>query len=67
MKTNNAEKPDSEGKGVAARVEDFLRAVESKTSDDVHRCILRACRSADPTTSMEAELRRVIEEIFHEA
>jgi hypothetical protein len=67
MTTTNKQKPDNESQDVVPRVEEFLRAVESKTNNEVHRRILRACRGTDPTTSMEAELKRVIEEIFHEA
>lgn len=51
---------------ISSRTEAFLLAVESKTGDDIHRRILRACRSQDPMESMEAELKKIIEELLHE-
>ncbi len=62
-KDNQNEQPETP---VLSRSEEFLRAVEGKTNDAVHRRILRACRSTNPSSSMEAELKKVIEEIFDE-
>lgn len=53
--------------GGATRVENFLVAVEAKTSDAVHRRLLRACRQSDPAFAMETELGKVVNEILHEA
>ncbi len=49
-----------------SRVEEFLDAVGQKTEDKVHHRILQACRQGDPTTCVEEELKKVIEEILHE-
>ncbi len=51
---------------VPTRVEDFLDAVEKKTEDKIHHRILNACRLGDPTTCVEEELKKVIEEILYE-
>jgi hypothetical protein len=48
------------------RVEEFLAAVESKTADEAHRRLLRACRKENPTAAMEAELKLIVEEIINE-
>ena len=62
-------KHDKSGHGgdVPPRAEEFLKAVESKTTDEIHRRLLRVCRNGDPTASMEAELKRIIKEFLHEA
>ena len=49
------------------RVEGFLLAVGGKTSDAVHRRLLRACREPDAGPAMEAELSKIVTEILHEA
>jgi hypothetical protein len=50
----------------APRIEEFLSAVESKTKDAVHLRLLQACRSAEPATALDAELNKMIDEIFNE-
>jgi hypothetical protein len=59
--------PELQDQKVPPRVEEFLKAVEVKTSNDIHGRLLRACRSDDPTTSMEAELKMIMEQIINEA
>jgi len=65
--TEKKQNPQGNDQSVLPRAEEFLRAVESKTNNEFHRRILRACRSEDPKTSMETELNSIIEEILHEA
>ena len=62
--TKDAKSPDADK--ALPRVEEFLTAVESKTADETHRRLLRACRKGDPATAMETELELIIEEILHE-
>jgi hypothetical protein len=50
----------------SSRVEEFLDAVGKKTDDPVHHRILHACKLGNPTTCVEDELKKVIEEILHE-
>jgi len=52
---------------ISPRVEEFLKAVESKTSDPCHRRLLRSCRGKNPTAAMEAELNQVVKELLDEA
>lgn len=56
----------NESQEVSARVEGFLRSIEAKDQSAVHKRILQACRSADPSTAMDAELTRIIQEIVDE-
>lgn len=48
------------------QLEEFIRAVEAKTTNTIHLRILGACRSENPKASMEAELTSIIEDILHE-
>lgn len=57
-------RPETSG---PTRVEGFLVAVEAKTTDSVHRRLLRACREPDPASAMETELGKIVNEILHEA
>lgn len=54
------------GGGKLPRIEEFLTAVEAKTSNEVHRRLLRACRTDNPGDAMEAELGKIIEEIIND-
>lgn len=47
-------------------VEQFLRAVEAKTTDSVHQRLLKACRKANPSSALEAELRAILSGISNE-
>jgi hypothetical protein len=49
-----------------SRVEEFLRAVEGKTTDAFHRRLLRACRELIAGPAMEAELGKIVTEILRE-
>lgn len=62
----NDERLNGQKQGVTARVAEFLDAVKKKTDDKIHHRILHACRRGDPTTCVEKELTKVIEEILHE-
>jgi len=58
---------EQDPKTVAPRVskkEEFLRAVETKTKNDVHIRLLKACRGSDATKELETELSKVISEIL---
>jgi hypothetical protein len=48
------------------RVSVFLTAVEAKTDNEVHRRLLRACRTESPDADMEAELKRILDELLDE-
>ena len=48
-------------------VEEFLQAVEKRTSDPIHRRLLAASRSENPTTSLDAELHKIVGEIINAA
>jgi hypothetical protein len=46
--------------------EEFLRAVERKTENKVHHRLLEACEKSDASKEIEAELTKIISEIFYE-
>jgi hypothetical protein len=46
------------------RTEEFLLAVEKKTTNEIQLRLLQAARKGNPTASIEDELRRIIEEII---
>ena len=46
--------------------ERFLKDVEAKTLDPIHRRLLTACRQSDAVTAIETELRAVVDEIIRE-
>lgn len=48
-------------------LEQFLQAVEKRTSNPVHHRLLKACRQANPSGALEAELRTIVSEIINEA
>ena len=50
----------------ASSGEDFLLAIEKNLTDPIHLRLLRACRQADPSSALDAELNKVIDEILHE-
>jgi len=54
------------GDAVSTRVEEFLKAVEDKTTNAAHRRILKACRNAPPAFSMDEELKSLIDEVLNE-
>jgi len=64
--SEDEKKLDHQNYGASSRVEEFLDAVGKKTNNKVHHRILRACRHRDPTTCVEEELKKVIEEILYE-
>jgi len=43
----------------------FLATVDSKTTDPVHKRLLRAARGNNPLSSLESELRAIVTEIIH--
>jgi hypothetical protein len=47
-------------------VEQFLRAVEDKTTNPVHHRLLKACRQANPSSALEAELRVILTALCNE-
>jgi len=49
-----------------SRLEKFLVAVESRTTNAVHRRLIAACRSSEPAVALEAELSRIVAEILDE-
>lgn len=48
---------------VGPALEQFLNAVERKTTDPIHLRLLKACRQGDPASAMESELRDIFAEI----
>ena len=44
-------------------LEEFLEAVEQKTTDPIHLRLLKACRQGDPASAMESELRAIFADI----
>ncbi len=48
-------------------VEEFLRAAEKRTADPIHHRLLAACRSENPPSNLDAELRKIIDEIINAA
>ena len=65
MVTSAQEDPQSVAEPLP-QLEAFLQAVERKTTDEVHRRLLKAARDGDPATAIEVELGKVISEILHE-
>ncbi len=55
------ENPPAEG---VTRVEQFLRVIESKATDPLHRRLLRSCRAPDAGSALEEELNRIVEELL---
>ena len=47
-------------------VERFLQGVEQKTTNPVHRRLLKVCRHRAPTQALEEELASVINELLRE-
>lgn len=48
-------------------LEKFLRAVEQKTSSQIHHRLLKACRQTNPAEALETALRTIVTEIIDEA
>lgn len=46
-------------------VEQFLQAVEAKTTDPIHRRLLLAARNDNSLANLEAELHKIISEIIN--
>lgn len=49
-----------------SETEAFLLAIESKTSDEAHKRLLKAARGSDPLKSLESELKAIATEILYE-
>ncbi len=47
-------------------LEQFIRAVEKRTSNPIHHRLLKVCRQANPSGALEAELRTIVSEIINE-
>jgi hypothetical protein len=44
----------------------FFNSLDKRTQDPVHRRLLKAARKDDPSSSVERELRKIMEEILRE-
>ena len=53
MTTDHEDQCDLSTGGPESALEQFLQAVEKKTSNPVHRRLLKACRQADPSDAVE--------------
>lgn len=47
-------------------IELFFKSLESRTDDPVHRRLLKAAQKDDPSSSVERELAKIMEEILRE-
>jgi hypothetical protein len=66
MTTDHEDQCDLNTGAPESALEQFRQAVEKKTSNPVHRRLLKACRQADPSGALEEELRTIISEITSE-
>jgi hypothetical protein len=66
MPTDSEQEAGGNTGSAESAVEQFLRAVEGKTNDPAHHRLLKACRQANPSTALEAELRAILTEISNE-
>ena len=64
MKNNKT----NEGMGPkrSERIEQFIQVVQGKTKNSVHLQLLAAYQGANPAASMDAELKRIIDQILYE-
>jgi hypothetical protein len=51
----------------ATALELFFKNLERRTDDPVHQRLLKAAQKADPSSSIERELAKIMEEILREA
>lgn len=49
-----------------SKKEGFLQAVEQKTTNEIHKRLLSACRGKDASKEIEGELNKIVTEILHE-
>ncbi len=49
-----------------SETETFLLAIEAKTSDEIHKRLLKAARATDPLKNLETELKDIATEILYE-
>lgn len=61
-----AKDQDKVDAAVPTALELFFKSLESRTDDPIHRRLLKAAQKDDPSTSVERELVKIMEEIFHE-
>lgn len=47
-------------------IELFFESLERRTDDPVHRRLLNAAKKVDPSSSVERELAKIMEEILRE-
>ena len=66
MTTDHEDQCDLNTVAPESALEQFLQAVEKKTSNPVHHRLLKACRQADPPGALEEELRTIVAEIISE-
>lgn len=45
----------------------FFESVKARTSEPVHLRLLKAAAKGDPTTALEKELEKIVQEILDEA
>ena len=67
--SEGGEKKDIESTPTSPSVsetEAFLLAVEAKTSDEIHKRLLKAARGVEPLKNLEAELKDIATEILYE-
>jgi hypothetical protein len=66
MTTDHEDQCDLNTDAPESALEQFLQAVEKKTSNPVHRRLLKACRQADPSGALEGELQTIVSEMISE-
>jgi hypothetical protein len=61
-----AKDQDKADAAVPAALELFFKSLESRTDDAIHRRLLKAAQKDDPSSSIERELVKIMEEILRE-
>lgn len=67
MLTDHPQPGNSVTTAPISTLEQFLQAVEKRTSNRNHHRMLKACREANPSGALEAELQAIVLEIINEA
>jgi hypothetical protein len=67
MTTDDENQCDWNTGDLESALEQFLQAVEKRTSNPIHHRLLKACRQPNPSGALEAELQTIVSEIINEA